>query len=750
MFTLFKRKRKSDAVLLDLEHAADTIREKLNLHANPKGTLYGDVTLRDRMHNNDTFNCLKLGRGGWSIMSRMEPEEIEIREVNAEYVLVIETAAMYERLVEENFSKKHKAILVGTGGQAARGTRRIVHRLHAEYKLPVYVFSVDGGETILVEEEGLIKNYSFKEWAEKQKLVQVPGPFSNERSEVNVKALSFDDQKTSLENVRGIIRHPIFEELFEIKTDVGYNVKLTRSHGMIVYDSKINKFAEKTPMEINTATDYAIVSLDVPNNESLNKLDLAQFMPLEKIEIHEDCIENKKNKTKIPRFLEKNQLKDFSRLLGYYAAEGSGQEYAMQFSFNANETKYIEDVCTLFERLFGIKAKLSKPHATETQVRVHNTLLSNIFIELCGKGADNKRIPFIIFNVSTQAKKEFLLGYFRGDGRIDVKEAKSSVALWAKTVSKHLAYDLVVLLAQIGCFGTIQYPKFSEQAHEIQIQTKNGMIKQTIQAQKQCYLVSISNKNSLNNLKELVLELSPIAQKFLDSKNIKTPKLDSLPKEFVKHYRNALRSEFKGKLEQMLPPATFQWPRISKQKLRNLLNSKENLSKELNILKQFANNKTTLCKIKDIVSAKPLDGLVYDLEISRTHRFFANNICVHNTDGDPYGWYIYSVIKQGSMALAAHSDYMSCPEAKYVGMTLDDVEEYKLKNVTEKMKEGDIKRAKEMMEYPWFQNKEWQRQLKKAIDEKIRIEQQALANRSLDFVARVYLPEKIKNQQFLP
>src|SRR3989344_4855864 len=77
----FEDQTESDAVLLDLEHAADTIREKLNLHANPKGTLYGDVTLRDRMHNNDTFNCLKLGRGGWSIMSRMEPEEIEIREV---------------------------------------------------------------------------------------------------------------------------------------------------------------------------------------------------------------------------------------------------------------------------------------------------------------------------------------------------------------------------------------------------------------------------------------------------------------------------------------------------------------------------------------------------------------------------------------------------------------------------------------------------------------------------------------------
>ena len=83
-------------------------------------------------------------------------------------------------------------------------------------------------------------------------------------------------------------------------------------------------------------------------------------------------------------------------------------------------------------------------------------------------------------------------------------------------------------------------------------------------------------------------------------------------------------------------------------------------------------------------------------------------------------------------------------------MTLDDIKEYKLENVTENMKDGDIKRAKEMMAYPWFQNKAWQRQLKKALTDKKRIEQQALANRRLDFVATHYLPEKIRNKDFLP
>jgi DNA topoisomerase-6 subunit A len=256
----FEGQDESDPIIVDLEHSVDTIREKLNLHANPKGTLYGDITLLDRMHHNDKFNASKLGRGGWSIMSRVEPEEIELVDSNAEYLLVCETEAIYERLIEEGFPKQNKCILIGTGGQAARGARRLVHRIHNELDLPTYVF----------------------------------------------------------------------------------------------------------------------------------------------------------------------------------------------------------------------------------------------------------------------------------------------------------------------------------------------------------------------------------------------------------------------------------------------------------------------------------------------------------TDGDPYGWYIYSVIKQGSMALAAHSEFMSVPDAKYIGMTIDDVKEYGLENVTEQMKEGDIKRAKEMMAYPWFQNKEWQDQLKKALTQKIRIEQQALANKKLDFVATHYLPEKIRNKEFLP
>ena len=120
------------------------------------------------------------------------------------------------------------------------------------------------------------------------------------------------------------------------------------------------------------------------------------------------------------------------------------------------------------------------------------------------------------------------------------------------------------------------------------------------------------------------------------------------------------------------------------------------------------------------------------------------------TDGDPWGFYIYSVIKRGSMKLSHFSEYLATPDVKFIGMTMDDIEEYNLWNVTMKLKQIDEKRVKELMSYPWFKNNNaWQRQFQKMLKWKVKIEQDALASKSLEFVAEKYLPEKIEKEKFL-
>lgn len=120
------------------------------------------------------------------------------------------------------------------------------------------------------------------------------------------------------------------------------------------------------------------------------------------------------------------------------------------------------------------------------------------------------------------------------------------------------------------------------------------------------------------------------------------------------------------------------------------------------------------------------------------------------TDGDPYGWYIYSVIKSGSMSLAHVSDRISTPNAKFIGLTITDIFKFNLKKCTIKAREVDIKRAGELLKYEWFQKPEWQKEINLMIEKGVKAEIEALSHRGLKFMSQTYLPEKIKNKEFLP
>ncbi|MCD6557991.1 MAG: DNA topoisomerase IV subunit A [Candidatus Aenigmarchaeota archaeon] len=137
------------------------------------------------------------------------------------------------------------------------------------------------------------------------------------------------------------------------------------------------------------------------------------------------------------------------------------------------------------------------------------------------------------------------------------------------------------------------------------------------------------------------------------------------------------------------------------------------------------------------------------LLIQRLSREFGLPVYVF-TDSDPYGWYIYSVIKSGSMSLAHVSDRISTPSAKFIGLTISDIYKFDLKRCIIKAREVDIKRAKELLNYEWFQKPEWQKEINLMIEKGVKAEIEALSNRGLRFMSETYLPEKIKNEEFLP
>ena len=121
-------------------------------------------------------------------------------------------------------------------------------------------------------------------------------------------------------------------------------------------------------------------------------------------------------------------------------------------------------------------------------------------------------------------------------------------------------------------------------------------------------------------------------------------------------------------------------------------------------------------------------------------------------DGDCYGYLnIYRTLKVGSGNAAHINQYFCVPRARFLGVTPQDIIDYKLP--THELKEVDIKRAKDGLKNdPFVQHfKEWQKALKQMIDMKVRAEQQALAQWGLNYVMEKYLPDKIKHpEKFLP
>jgi len=121
-------------------------------------------------------------------------------------------------------------------------------------------------------------------------------------------------------------------------------------------------------------------------------------------------------------------------------------------------------------------------------------------------------------------------------------------------------------------------------------------------------------------------------------------------------------------------------------------------------------------------------------------------------DGDPYGFMnIYRTLKVGSGNAAHLNEYFCVPQARFLGVTPQDIIDYKLP--THPLQEVDVKRAKDAIKNdPFVQHyKPWQRALEQLISMGVRAEQQALATHGLNYVIERYLPEKLAHpDKFLP
>ena len=140
----FTEQPESDTVMDDVEAFFGVNREQLGFIPEEKGgDVAGRLTVID--HDRDTgkelrIDCTKFGSGAYSIPISVEHLQYE---TDADFILVIETAGMFQRLVKHNYWKKANCILISMGGVPTRACRRFIRRLADSKRIPVFVF-VDG------------------------------------------------------------------------------------------------------------------------------------------------------------------------------------------------------------------------------------------------------------------------------------------------------------------------------------------------------------------------------------------------------------------------------------------------------------------------------------------------------------------------------------------------------------------------------------------------------------------------------
>ena len=175
------------------------------------------------------------------------------------------------------------------------------------------------------------------------------------------------------------------------------------------------------------------------------------------------------------------------------------------------------------------------------------------------------------------------------------------------------------------------------------------------------------------------------------------------------------------------------------------------------IVERILAGDASLERVVDVRIVEATSAL-YDVAVEDDNTFTAGaGVIVHNSD--PYGWYIYSVYKVGSINLSYESVRLATPKAKFLGVSMSDIFGYgrkkpylterERKNFIIKAKDEDLKRAKELLGYSWFQTKKWQIELKMFLEKKAKLEIEAMASKGLKFFAFKYIPEKIETGDWI-
>ena len=684
----------SDSVIRDVEVLTGLLREEMLILSKEKGKVVGNMRIRS---GGDVIDLSKLGHGAYAIEST--PDLIEFLDWDAEFVLVVEKDAVFQQLHRAGFWKKYRAILVTGAGQPDRATRRFVRRLNEELGLPVYILtdSIPEDETVIVRDpEGWIRVGPAGE--------VLGGYFEGSsdrewaRAPLWVPAWDPMSGGISWARVGYIYRHYIEGEVVEIETRGRGTIRVTGGHSLYVVrdgDLRLVTAGEVRP------GDYLVVAERLPAPEPL----VVPGRP--------SCSDAPQRagliRRGIMRLAEANAW-----LIGLVsgAARLSGSRFIVA-RLRGSKRRVARRVAELL-RGCGVRVHLVEECGyTDVIVDAEECLSVAEALGLSSARRGGSRVPVALYTAPLQVKLAYLRGLLEASGRV---ESEGSIAL--RLASEGMAKQVFNLLLMMGVNPSVA----SEGGRPV-----IRIVKHPSRTPPSIYEALTGRPSSGSARGPDALYSIPLTGGLR---------------------RSLMRLHSEGLL--YLNPSAR---RVAKWKLRRVAG----LLGGLGGLDSIVNGDTVVAEVVS-VRRRPYRGYAYDLAVPGSNTFIGSyGVVYHNSD--PYGWYIYSVFKVGSIQLSYESERLATPKARFLGVSMTDVFGYGRKkpylteaerrNYIIKAKDADIKRAKELLKYSWFQTPGWKREIRIFLEKKAKLEIEALASKGLKFLAFKYIPEKIETGDWI-
>ncbi len=273
---------------------------------------------------------------------------------------------------------------------------------------------------------------------------------------VNIESVKPSDyvvtEKGKKSRVKAVMTRPYKGDMIKIKPLSGYNTfRLTPEHPVlgVSRDKVLVKRKARNGWLTEVDTEKLIAS--TPSYIPAGKLKVGDFIVFPKISAQ-------KNKASFTT--------DQLRFLGYYLAEGytffhkTLKQPVVTLTFNEKETEYVEEVCSLIQKLTNKKAMITRqPKRHAVTVVVYSKSLMDFCVTHAGQGSKSKQLSEEIMGLPSSYIVPLLETYFNGDGNVSKKKGKKGIPHRVSTSSEQLARQLQELYARLDIYASIQIRK---------------------------------------------------------------------------------------------------------------------------------------------------------------------------------------------------------------------------------------------------------------------------------------------------